>query len=376
MSVLNAGSTVCYSTGLVCRSHCSRFFVLFAGDSVTTVSPLAFAVESAESVGASGEAMAIVILGLAFVSIRACAPVADKVYIRKSFVSAATFKRADSVYAFSIGIAIVSAFGAFVNVFARDTVSRISISTSTVETALCVCADGVFGTVCFLGFAFVDIGAFESVAAEIGVSFGTCAALAVVGTDNVGAFGVLVAFVASVGAFISVCALHAVALKPTLACTGVAANSIFAGGKFVAIVLLRFAFINILACEAVALEVFKVGEAGSAAATERARQVCTFGIGIAIVASVGTFVNVGTCDTVAAESRIASALERSDSVHATRILRAVVCHQLAFVHILTSLSIASVSRVTSARKATIKVGTGSIDVAIVSTRSTLVIVGT
>jgi len=331
LSVLHAGSALRRRRlgrrfRLGRRSHRGCFLLLLARDAVAIVSILAFAFEAAKGVGARGEAVAVVVLGFAFVSVVTCAPVADKVDIRHGLVSTSTFERADSIDAFSVGVAVMSAGGAFVNVLACDTVAGISISAVAIETALGIGAGGVLGTVRLLGFAFVDVGAFESVAAEIGVSHRPCPALAVVGANDVCAFGVLVAFVASVGAFVAVCTCDTVTLQPTLTRASVSANRVRACCQLVAVVPPRLAFVNVLACEAVALEVFEVGEARSAAASEGAGQVCAFGIGIAVVAAVGAFVNVDTCDTVAGESRVASAFEPAYVVHASRIVRAVVRH--------------------------------------------------
>lgn len=348
LSALHAWSAIRRRLRFARRSHRGRLLVLLTGDAVAAVSPLAFAFEAAKSVGAGGEAVAVVVLGLAFVSVVTCASVADKVDIRDGLVSTSTFERADSVDAFRIGVAVMSAVGAFVNVLARDTVAGVSISAVAVKATLGIGAGGVLGTVCLLGFAFVDVVAFEAVAAEIGVSHRPCPALAVVRANNVGAFGVVVAFVASVGAFVAVGACDTVALQPTLARARVAANRVCACRQLVAVVLLGLAFVNVLACEAVALEVFKVGEARSAAASKGAGQVCAFGIGVAVVAAGGAFVNVDTCDTVAGEARVASAFEAAYVVHASRIVRAVVGHQFAFVDVLASLTVAGVSWVTCA----------------------------
>jgi hypothetical protein len=139
----------------------------------------ALAGEAAVGVNAVCVGVAVVVAGEAFVDVGARNAVAFKAAI------AAALETTSRVDARGVVAAVVAAFGTFVDVVAI--VSAKTVFTAALEATGCVCADAVFRTARGLG-AFVDVETGLSISLESVVTVAIKRSISI-GTDGVGGAG-------------------------------------------------------------------------------------------------------------------------------------------------------------------------------------------
>ena len=104
---------------------------------------------------------------IAFVDVLAMRAVAAEAFVCKLGRAALAHKAADGVFAFGVGVAVVSVGGAFVNVATFNAIALVARFSFAFEAAEGVDAIGVGVAVVLVGFAFVHILACETVSFEV-----------------------------------------------------------------------------------------------------------------------------------------------------------------------------------------------------------------
>lgn len=215
---------------------------------------------------------------------------------------------------------------AFVDVFADAVDFSVTVWTRTFEPTVSVGACGNGIAVMNIQSALVDVVTFNA------ITFVSTIAGAVEGAVIVGACGMKGAVVGSIFAFIIVSASLAVSSKTGVAFTVVSTEVVDADAVVAARVGLRIAFVDVHAAASVLVKV----ETIEAAAFEATVSVGTSaGALVAVMASIGAFVDVFADYTVSSVSLLAGAFKVANVIFALGIGAAVVGAESTFVDVFT-----------------------------------------